>query len=67
MGRWRKFLDKRGIPKQGVVAVIGPNSVDYTVIVFATIGAGRVFTGLNPTYTPGNCVYQLLKLQCDVK
>ena len=53
MGRWRKYLDKSGVAIGGVVAVIAPNSVDYVTMLFATISAGRVYTGLNPAFTPG--------------
>ena len=54
MGRWRKFLDKSGVAKGGVVAVVAPNGVDYATILFATTSAGRIYTGVNPAYTPGN-------------
>ena len=59
MGRWRKYLDKSGVAMGGVIAAVASNSVDYVTMLFATISAGRIYTGLNPAYTPGNALLRI--------
>ena len=55
MARWRKYLDKQSIPRGAVVAIVARNGVDFATVLFATVSGGRIYTGINPAYTPGDC------------
>ena len=50
MGRWGAFLQKKGLGKGSVVAVVSPNTVHYPAIILGSVGIGAVFSGVNPTY-----------------
>lgn len=52
MMRWGTFLQQRALPKGAVVAVMAPNTMEYPAVMYGTIGAGCVYTGINPSYTP---------------
>ena len=47
------FIHFAGLKPGDVVAVIAPNLNEYTSIVYGGASVGVVYTGVNPTYTPG--------------
>jgi len=59
MARWGSFLEREKVPLGGVVAVISPNTLYTPAVIFGTSRAGRVLTGVNPAYTPGEIANQL--------
>lgn len=53
IARWGGYLARQGFGNGDVVAVVSPNLNEYSPIVLGTVAVGAVFTGINPTYTPG--------------
>ncbi len=45
-------LAKQGIKKGDVVAILLPNSFQFTIAYFATVKLGGIVTPINPTYKP---------------
>jgi acyl-CoA synthetase (AMP-forming)/AMP-acid ligase II len=52
-------LYQRGLRKGDVVAILSPNSIDYTSIVYGGLAIGAVLSGMNPAYTPDEVRFQL--------
>jgi len=52
-------LHRLGLRKGDVVALILPNSFQYVISYYACARLGVVVTGVNPTYKPGEVLYQL--------
>ncbi|GBC08858.1 hypothetical protein RclHR1_08430007 [Rhizophagus clarus] len=53
------LIDKAGLERGNVLAIISPNQVDYAVVSFGTIIAGGTVTFINPLYTVDELTYQL--------
>jgi long-chain acyl-CoA synthetase len=45
-------LAKQGIKKGDVIAILIPNSFQFTISYFATVKLGAIATLINPTYKP---------------
>lgn len=52
-------LDKLGLKKGDVVALMLPNSFQYVITYYAAARIGCIATGINPTYQPGEILHQL--------
>ncbi|MFN8606957.1 MAG: AMP-binding protein [Vulcanimicrobiota bacterium] len=52
-------LVELGLQKGDRVAVLAPNSIDYVLAWQATVLAGGVVTGINPSYTREEVAYQV--------
>ena len=52
-------LDKLGIKKGDVVALLMPNCFQYVICFYATVKLGAIATGINPTYKPLEVLHQL--------
>ena len=53
MGRWGAFLQKKGLGKGSVVAVVSPNTVDLVAVQYGSIGCGAIYCGINPLCSVG--------------
>ena len=56
MGRWGAFLQKKGLGKGSVVAVVSPNTVDLVSVQYGSIGCGATYCGISPLNTAGEIV-----------
>jgi long-chain acyl-CoA synthetase len=52
-------LDKLGVKKGDVVALLMPNCFQYVICFYATVKLGAIATGINPTYKPLEVLHQL--------
>ncbi|MCP4679552.1 MAG: long-chain fatty acid--CoA ligase [Deltaproteobacteria bacterium] len=52
-------LDRQGIKKGDVVAMMLPNSFQYVAGYYACARIGAIASGVNPTYKPGEILHQL--------
>jgi len=52
-------LDKIGVKKGDVVAMLLPNSYQYVVSFYACMRLGVIASGVNPTYKPQEILHQL--------
>ncbi|KAK7513946.1 4-coumarate-CoA ligase [Phyllosticta citriasiana] len=59
-------LEKLGVKKGEVVLVYTPNHIYVPVSYMGTVGAGRVFSGANPTYREDELAYQLSNTSAQV-
>ncbi|KAF2365699.1 AMP-binding enzyme C-terminal domain [Trinorchestia longiramus] len=59
IARWGGLLSKQGLRSGDVVAVLSPNTIDCNCVVYGTIAAGCIYTGLNPLYTPAEVAYSI--------
>jgi long-chain acyl-CoA synthetase len=55
-GAW---LQAKGLPKGGRVALMMPNVLQYPVALFGTLRAGYTVVNVNPLYTPRELEHQL--------
>ncbi len=51
-------LDKLGLKKGDVLALVLPNSFQYVISYYACAKLGVIVTGVNPTYKPGEVLHQ---------
>jgi long-chain acyl-CoA synthetase len=59
-------LQKLGIGKNDVVAIMLPNSIQYVIAFYATLKIGGVATGINPTYKPLEVLHQLQETKAKI-
>ncbi|KAL5363835.1 hypothetical protein BJX96DRAFT_187290 [Aspergillus floccosus] len=52
-------LDRLGIQKGEVVLILTPNHLFVPIAYQGIVGAGRIFSGANPAYTPSELEYQI--------
>jgi long-chain acyl-CoA synthetase len=57
--RFSSGLDRLGVKKGDVLALILPNCIQYVVAYYAAVKLGVIVTGVNPTYKPGEVLHQL--------
>jgi len=57
--RFATALDRMGVKKGDVVAILLPNSFQYLIAYYALARLGAIATGVNPTYKPGEILHQL--------
>ena len=53
------FLQSKGLPKGGRVALMMPNVLQYPVCLFGVLRAGYTVVNVNPLYTPRELEHQL--------
>ncbi|KAF2351952.1 AMP-dependent synthetase/ligase [Trinorchestia longiramus] len=59
MARWGGLLSKQGLRPGDVVAFYTPNSIDANCVVYGTIAAGCIYTGINPLCTPTEVAHSI--------
>ena len=59
-------LARQGIKKGDVVAILLPNSFQFSIAYFATVKLGAIVTPLNPTYKPLELLHSLTMTKAKV-
>lgn len=59
-GRLAGSLQRGGLAKSDVLALLAPNLPEYAVVFHGTLLAGGTVTTINPTYTAGEVKHQLV-------
>ena len=56
VARWGGYLNSKGFKPGDVIAIMTPNVIEYTPIVFGNGKVGCITSTLNPTGTPGTYI-----------
>jgi 4-coumarate--CoA ligase len=60
------MLDVLGVPKGKVVLIMTPNHIFVPVAYLGIVGAGRVFSGVNPIYTINEVEFQMRNTEAEL-